>query len=391
MSRTYIFSDCINCLLMFWKIGSHMWSQPAENSLDALKHGMEFSDGIEFDLRMSADGELVIFHDEFVPGSGSIKPRCNENMYTDELQKHGVLTFNKLVNDKDFLEKWKSGSKTVDIEIKMPHPTVGKNDDDYLESVMERISSMTNGFELPSRSTIVSSFSPRLCVVSKSIEFDFAVTQLVPKIRPWGRYWRVKRAFAIPQFVMTSVPYIAKTFRSEGMNSIGMALEYLKGWEKYARFGPKVGLEGKGLEKLHKSLRGMGVFVWPGPLELEDSLINAGVSIVSDNMNPDVVTKPDGSYRWPRPASQPLDEEWENRLRSSTLLERSDLIKEAGDSLPSWAELGSKRKTDIITDQGRRMLWEGSEESWNRDHENGIPWGSPRIIGHRGAGKSHGW
>ncbi len=37
------------------------------------------------------------------------------------------------------------------------------------------------------------------------------------------------------------------------------------------------------------------------------------------------------------------------------------------------------------------MLWEGSEESWNLDHENGIPWGSPRIIGHRGAGKSHGW
>ena len=93
-----------------------MWSQPAENSLDALKHGMEFSDGIEFDLRMSADGELVIFHDEFLPGSGSIKPRCIENMYTDELQKHGVLTFNELVNDRDFLEKWKSGSKTVDIE-----------------------------------------------------------------------------------------------------------------------------------------------------------------------------------------------------------------------------------------------------------------------------------
>ena len=53
---------------MSGEIGRHMWKQPAENSLDALKHGMEFSDGIEFDLRMSADGELVIFHDEFIPG-----------------------------------------------------------------------------------------------------------------------------------------------------------------------------------------------------------------------------------------------------------------------------------------------------------------------------------
>ncbi len=376
---------------MLGKIGSHMWNQPAENSFNALKHGIEFSDGIEFDLRMDADGELVIFHDEFVPGSGSIKPRCIENMHTDELRKHGVLTFNELIKDREFLELWKSGSKTVDIEIKMPHPLVGKKDDHHLASIMERIRSLTGDFELPSRSTIVSSFSPRLCVVSKSIGFDIAVTQLVPRIRPWGRYWRVKRAFAIPQFVMTSVPYIARTFRSEGMSSIGMALEYLKGWEKYTRFGPKVGLKGKGLEKLHKSLRGMGVFVWPGPLDLEDSLINAGVSIVSDNMNPEVVTKPDGSYRWPRPASQPLDEEWANRLRSSTIFERADLIKEAGDSLPTWAELRSDSKTKIISEQGRRMLWEGSEESWNRDHENGIPWGSPRIIGHRGAGKSHGW
>ena len=115
---------------MSGEIGNRMWKQPAENSLGALKHGMEFSDGIEFDLRMNADEELVIFHDEFIPGSGPIKPRCIENMYTDELQKLGVLTFDELVNDMDFLDSWKSGSKTVDIEIKMPHPKVGKNDDD---------------------------------------------------------------------------------------------------------------------------------------------------------------------------------------------------------------------------------------------------------------------
>ncbi|MBP12623.1 MAG: hypothetical protein CMA71_03695 [Euryarchaeota archaeon] len=368
-----------------------MWSQPSENSLCALRHGMVFADGVEFDIRMDAEGELVIFHDEFLPGSGSIKPRCIENIYTDDLRKQGVLTFAELIKDREFLELWKSGSKTVDIEIKMPHPVVGKENDSHLASILERIRSMTNDLDLPSRSTIVSSFSPRISRVSKNIGFEIAVTQLVPRIRPWGRYWRVKRVFAIPQFVMTSVPYIARKFRSEGMDSIGMALEYLKGWEKYSRFGPSVGLNGKGLERLHNSLKGMGVFVWPAPLELEDSLIRAGVSIVSDHMNPDVVSKPDGSFRWPRPASQPLDDEWMARLSSSTLGEKADLIKEAGDNLPSWSELSRKRKSEIISEQGRRMLWEGSEESWNLDHENGIPWGSPRIIGHRGSGKTHGW
>lgn len=373
------------------KISSRMWSQPSENSLSALKHGMAFADGIEFDIRIDADGELVIFHDEFLPGSGSIKPRCIENIYTDELRKRGVLTFTEMIKDQEFLELWRSGSKTIDIEIKMPHPVVGKEDDSHLASILESIGHMTDDLDLPSRSTIVSSFSPRISSVSKSIGFEISVTQLVPRIRPWGRYWRIKRAFAMPQFVMTSVPHMARKFRSEGMDSIGMALEYLKGWERYSRLGPSVGLKGKGLQRLHNSLRGMGVFVWPGPLELEDSLIGAGVSIVSDHMNPDVVSKPDGSFRWPRPASQPLDDEWMERLSSSALGERTDLIKEAGDNLPSWSELSSKRKSEIISEQGRRMLWEGSEESWNRDHENGIPWGSPRIIGHRGAGKTHGW
>ena len=44
-----------------------MWNQPPENSLHALKHGMDFSDGVEFDVRVDADGELVIFHDEALP------------------------------------------------------------------------------------------------------------------------------------------------------------------------------------------------------------------------------------------------------------------------------------------------------------------------------------
>ena len=168
------------------KISSRMWSQPSENSLSALKHGMAFADGIEFDIRIDADGELVIFHDEFLPGSGSIKPRCIENIYTDELRKRGVLTFTEMIKDQEFLELWRSGSKTIDIEIKMPHPVVGKEDDSHLVSILESIGHMTDDLDLPSRSTIVSSFSPRISSVSKSIGFEISVTQLVPRIRPWG-------------------------------------------------------------------------------------------------------------------------------------------------------------------------------------------------------------
>ena len=66
-------------------------------------------------------------------------------------------------------------------------------------------------------------------------------------------------------------------------------------------------------------------------------------------------------------------------------------MEEARDSLPTWSEIDDVRKSRIILEQGRRMKWDGSEDSWLSEMENGIPWGSPRIIGHRGAGKTHGW
>ena len=50
------------------------WDRPEENSIEGLLHGMEFADGVEFDLRVDGDGEFVIFHDEFVPGPGPISP-----------------------------------------------------------------------------------------------------------------------------------------------------------------------------------------------------------------------------------------------------------------------------------------------------------------------------
>lgn len=40
------------------------WVQPTENSVEALSHGMSHVDGVELDLRLSTDGELMLWHDE---------------------------------------------------------------------------------------------------------------------------------------------------------------------------------------------------------------------------------------------------------------------------------------------------------------------------------------
>ena len=34
------------------------WIQPPQNSIDAIAHGMTYSDGSEFDVRLTIDGEL---------------------------------------------------------------------------------------------------------------------------------------------------------------------------------------------------------------------------------------------------------------------------------------------------------------------------------------------
>ena len=82
-----------------------------------------------------------------------------------------------------------------------------------------------------------------------------------------------------------------------------MALDYLVGWPRYVHPGKPVGLHGRGLRRFFEARRGMGAFVWPCPLKYEDALLNAGVSLVSDNMDPWVLEKPDGTPRWPRPVA----------------------------------------------------------------------------------------
>ncbi|MFL2956922.1 MAG: hypothetical protein CND29_00840 [Marine Group II euryarchaeote MED-G36] len=364
------------------------WQQPPENSVAALEHGMLFSDGVEFDLKMSRDGDLVIFHDDLLPNGKSKRDRCIELLGTDELKSIGIPTFDELLASRKFTDSWQEGGKTACIEFKMPHPVSKKKHESYIAKMMELIENKLEPLELPERSTVIYSFSPKIASVAKSNEFKFPITRLMPHLRPWG-VWRIKRMMGMPHFARTTVSSMIRHSRKNEMPAIGLALEFLNGWTRWISPGIPLGLKGAALSRLNKKRAGMGAFVWPAPLELEDLMLDAGLSLVTDHMNPDVLTKPDGSIRWMRPASQPLDDEWRRILDSATDSERPDLFKEASHSLPKWSEIDDLRRNSIVIEQGNRMHWSGSEESWVKQAERGVPWGSPRIIGHRGAGKTH--
>jgi len=366
-----------------------VWERPDENSIEGLVHGMGFADGVELDLRVDADGEFVIFHDEFVPGSGPILDRCVEKLSTEHLKSAGVVTLDQLLRNRDFTDPWRKGGKTVDIEFKLPHPSTKIETVSHLGSMIKDLEFALESLELPERSTVVSSFSPKIGEAAKSVNSTMPVTRLIPHIRSWGKFWRLKRIVAMPNFARTTVKGVASSLRDEGMEAIGMALNYVVGWPRFVHPGKPVGLHGRGLRRFFEARRGMGAFIWPCPLRYEDALLNAGVSLVTDNMDPTLFEKPDGTPRWPRPGSQPLDEEWGRRIGSADSNEKGDVIGEAASSLPMWDEMEVSRKRTILDEQGSRMLWPGNSEKWSEYTEGSLPWGSPRIIGHRGSGAKH--
>ena len=73
------------------------WVQPNENSVEALLHGMSHVDGVELDLRLSTDGELMLWHDELFTGNLPKKSRCPELMESQEIREMGVDSFDDLL------------------------------------------------------------------------------------------------------------------------------------------------------------------------------------------------------------------------------------------------------------------------------------------------------
>ena len=85
------------------------WRQPPENTLPSLKHGIANSDGIELDLRLTADGELIIHHDSKISVNKTTIDNRNqyvESWTIDELREFGFCSFREMVSEKNILRHW---------------------------------------------------------------------------------------------------------------------------------------------------------------------------------------------------------------------------------------------------------------------------------------------
>jgi glycerophosphoryl diester phosphodiesterase len=78
------------------------WTPAPENTLESLRHALQMFDGIEFDIRITADHQLILHHDRTVSVPAPYlkgKPSWLEEWTHDELVDLGFLSFEAFLDE----------------------------------------------------------------------------------------------------------------------------------------------------------------------------------------------------------------------------------------------------------------------------------------------------
>ena len=367
------------------------WVRPRENTVEALVYGMEQSDGVELDLRLTQDQRLILHHDSKTEFGEY--PEC---LTIDELPDY-VEPMDDLLANKDFIRRWTEEGAFTCIEFKSPHPSSGKaggwfngkEKEQHMINMIQNLQELLEPIERSNSSTVIYSFDPKIITASKKIKTDLKFSRLRPNIRPWGN-WTTQRIVATPSFLANSLPKLMDKQRQEGSPMLPCSLQYLKGIESNINIGWTVGLEGKKLERLTKYRRGYPVYVWPSKSDSERLLLDAGLTGLTDDLSPNSVTLDTGHARWTKPATQPLTDETRKELDDIPKEEHFTKIKELKKEVSPWHELSDNERIKFVDNWRKRWLWERDRSTLlNETSKSSLPWEVSRIIGHRGTGSSH--
>ena len=86
---------------------------------------MKQFDGVEFDLRLTMAGQLVLFHDNHLSKQQTETlggTKWTEDHTAEELAELGIETFEQLLADDVFTHSWREHGKVACVELKMPPP-----------------------------------------------------------------------------------------------------------------------------------------------------------------------------------------------------------------------------------------------------------------------------
>ncbi|MDB3855240.1 glycerophosphodiester phosphodiesterase family protein [Euryarchaeota archaeon] len=367
------------------------WIRPRENTVEALVYGMEQSDGVELDLRLTQDQRLILHHDSKTEFGEY--PEC---LTIDELPDY-VEPIDDLLANKDFIRRWTEEGAFTCIEFKSPHPSSGKaggwfngkEKEQHMINMIQNLQELLEPIERSNSSTVIYSFDPKIITASKKIKTDLKFSRLRPNIRQWGN-WTTQRIVATPSFLANSLPKLMDKQRQEGSPMLPCSLQYLKGIESNINIGWTVGLEGKKLERLTKYRRGYPVYVWPSKSDSERLLLDAGLTGLTDDLSPNSVTLDTGHARWTKPATQPLTDDTRKELDDTPKEEHFTKISELKKEVSPWYELSDNERIKFVDNWRKKWLWSRERSTLlNETSKSSLPWEVSRIIGHRGTGSSH--
>ena len=379
--------------------GEGAWTQAPENTLESLRHAIQQFDGIEFDIRITADNQLVVHHDRDVSLPASYlegKPIWAEEWTLEELNEAGFLGFEEMLYNPIIANHWATRGKMGCIEIKRPHPTASsgggyrgkKHHIAHVARAMQLAESILDERDIPHHNTVFYAFHKHMPASAAQASTRRPWAALIPYIPPFGNR-TTQRLKAVPQYISMPFKRLVKRHKMEGSSMLPCAIEYFKSPTSWLPLGRKVSLQGRGLERLTASRHGMPTYVWPTRPDIEHALLRAGLTALTDYADPALTWLPSNQARWVQPATQPLDEEQWQSLEKCEVEHHLDVLSEFKDSTPTWSEADPARRRSLIEAWRKRWKWnESTEELVEKYCDATPPWAAPRMIGHRGSGKT---
>lgn len=378
-----------------------MYIQSPENTLASLVHGMCLFDGIEFDIRLTSDNQVVIHHDRTIsvdPVRLSGRSPFVEDWTLDELQEFGFCSFEELLNHSEIQKAVRDEGKVLTVETKRPSLKVKrsggffarKKHDLHMGKTMYHAEQLLDEYDIPIQSIVHYAFHSRM---GKAIEYGGVKgpwSSLRPNIRPFGGR-RTHRTLALPEFISNSFNRLKKKHQKNRSPMMPCAIEYLLPPTNRIPFGKTVGLHGKQLETLTKQREGFPVYLWPVKPIVEHSVLNAGLSALTDYSDPGLTWLPSGHARWQQPATLPLDERQQRLFDSTDEADHLSVLSELKKEITPWHEADASRRRELLSYWKSKWNWQPSVDEMLTQSmaSKSMPWEFVRMIGHRGSGKTH--
>lgn len=377
-----------------------MYIQSPENTLTSLAHGMGLFDGIEFDIRLTSDDQVVIHHDRTISVDSqrlSGQSPFVEDWTLDELQEFGFCSFEDLLNHSEIQKGVQDEGKVLVVETKRPSLKIKrsggffarKKHDEHVGKTMQYAEQLLDEYEIPLDSTVHYAFHSRMNMAAKYGGVKRPWSSLRPNIRPFGGR-KIHRTLALPEFVSTSFNRLKKTHQKNGSPMMPCAIEYLVPPTNRIPFGKTVGLQGKQLKSLTKQRKGFPVYLWPVKPNVEHSVLNAGLSALTDFSDPELTWLPSGHARWQQPATLPLDKGQQKRLDETEEEDHLSVLSELKSDTIPWHEADVSRRRELLSYWKSKWNWQPSVEEMLTQSmtSKSMPWEFVRMIGHRGSGKT---